>query len=140
MKKTIIAAVCTLGVVGTATAVSAAPRGPGGGFDRMDANGDGVVTAAEMDAQQAELIAAADANGDGGVSKEEMRSYRKTKREEWRAQNNPDANGDGVVDRIEFQAAADKRFDRMDKDGDGVLSEDERRQRRGFHRRGHRGE
>ncbi len=120
MRKSIIIAAGVLGVTASAAAVSAAARGAGGDrFERMDINDDGIVTAAEMDARQAELIAGADANGDGGVSADEIRAYRRAKREEWRAQNNPDANGDGVVDRHEFQTAADKRFDRMDKDGDG---------------------
>ncbi len=93
-----------------------------------------------MDVRQAAFFDGADANGDGGVSAEEMRAYRKAKREEWREKNNPDANGDGVVDRVEFQDAADKRFDRMDKNGDGVLSDDERKRRHGRRHRGHRGE
>ncbi|MEM9496272.1 MAG: hypothetical protein AAGA09_09735, partial [Pseudomonadota bacterium] len=49
---------------------------------------------------------------------------------------NPDKNTDGVVDRTEFIEAAGDRFDRLDKDGDGVLSEDERKRRHGRrHRR-----
>ena len=42
-----------------------------------------------------------------------------------------DANGDGVVTRDEYLAATDARFARMDRNGDGVLDETERPQRRG---------
>ena len=139
MKKTLIAAACIIGVAATAATVSAKPRG-GDRFDKMDANGDGIVTAAEMDARQDALIDAADANGDGGVTAEEFRAYRKAKRDERRAKNNPDTNGDGVIDRAEFLAKAEQRFDRLDKDNNGVISEDERRSKRGRHHRGHRGE
>ncbi|WP_375380782.1 hypothetical protein [uncultured Sphingomonas sp.] len=36
-----------------------------------------------------------------------------------------DANGDGIVTRAEYTAAVDARFDRMDRNHDGVLSPDE---------------
>lgn len=140
MKKILIAT--TIGLAASALAVSAiaAPGGKGRGFDRMDANGDGKVTADELNERHEALIEAADADGDGAVTEAEMQAFHQAKRAEWRAKNNPDTNGDGLVSRQEFQAASDKRFDRMDKNGDGVLSEDERPQRRGHHRRGKRGE
>ncbi|MEM8772618.1 MAG: hypothetical protein AAGD92_13310 [Pseudomonadota bacterium] len=106
----------------------------GGGFDRLDLNGDGEVTVDELNENQAILLQEADANADGAITREEMRAFRKAKREQLRAERNPDKNGDGVIDRLEFDQAADERFKRMDKNGDGVISEDERR------RRGHRGE
>lgn len=42
-----------------------------------------------------------------------------------------DANGDGVVTRDEWTAATDARFARMDRNGDGVLDDSERPDRRG---------
>ena len=139
MNRSLIAAVCVFTAAG-ATAALAAPHGHGKRFEQLDENGDGLVTADEMDAKRAALFDNADANGDGALSEDEMRAYHKAKREERRAKHNPDTNGDGVVDRNEYQAAADKRFDRMDKNGDGVLSEDELKQRRGRHHYGKRGE
>ena len=129
-------AVSALALAASVVGVAAA-HDRGGRFKGLDANEDGVVTRAELDAHSAALVEAADADGDGGVSNEEMRAYREAKREERRAKHNPDTNGDGVVDRIEFQAAAEKRFARMDKNDDGVLSEDERQRRRGRHHRRH---
>lgn len=139
MKKIIITAACIIGVAATVATVSAKSRG-GDRFEKLDANGDGIVTASEMDARQADLFKAADANGDGGISQEEFHEHRKAKRMEWREKNNPDTNGDGLIDRVEFIAAAEKRFDRFDKNGDGVISEDERRSMRGRHHRGFHGE
>ncbi len=48
-----------------------------------------------------------------------------------------DANGDGIVTRAEYMAAVDARFDRMDRNHDGVLSPDEMPARGGW--RGGRG-
>ncbi len=139
MKKLMIGSVAAAGAaLIAASALAGEGKGEGrwgGHFDRMDTNGDGVVTADEMSEKHAQFIEDADANGDGGVSKEEMQAFHQAKREEWRAKRNPDKNGDGVVDRTEYLNAAQQRFDRMDKDGNGVLSEDEQRHRRGHHGR-----
>lgn len=104
-------------------------------WDNLDANKDGKVTADEMSERHADLIANADQDGDGALTKEEMKAYHKAKREERRAKHNPDKNNDGVIDRTEFINAAQERFDKMDKNGDGVISEDEKKHRRGHHRR-----
>ncbi len=139
MKNFIMASVVGLALSMIAVVAYAAPGKGGKHFDRMDSNGDGMVTAEELSERQSELIAKADSNGDGALTKDELKAFRKAKREEWRAKHNPDANGDGVIDRTEFINAAQERFDRMDKNGDGVISEDERH-KRGRHGRRHQGE
>ena len=126
-----------------------ANAGPGDkGFDRLDTDGDGEISAAEVDAaeakraekkserdaKRAERFAEADADGNGSVSREEMKAYRDAKR----AERNPDKNNDGVVDRSEFLDQAEKRFDKQDANGDGVLSDDERRKGNGRRKGGHR--
>lgn len=73
-------------------------------FNRMDANGDGVITADEMDG-----------DGDGGG-----RGGRMLER--------ADANNDGRITRAEMQAASQAMFRMMDANGDGTVSEDERPQ------------
>lgn len=140
MKKLMIGSIAAAGAALIAASALAADEGKGEGrwgghFDRMDVNGDGVVTADEMSEKHAQFIEDADANGDGAVSKDEMKAFRDAKREEWREKRDPDKNGDGVVDKTEYLNAAQERFDRMDKDGNGVLSEDEQRKRRGHHGR-----
>ncbi len=136
MKKIMIGSVVAAGaVLVAASAYAGEGKGPGKHWDRMDVNGDGVLTADEMSEKHAAMIEAADADGDGAVTKDEMEAFHKAKREEWKAKRNPDKNGDGVVDRTEYINAAQERFDKMDKDGNGVLSEDEQHRRRGHHGR-----
>jgi hypothetical protein len=105
-------------------------------FDRLDKDTDGVLTAEEFEA-------AAD----------HRRAKRARKGAEKRGKNRPtfdelDADGDQAVSLDEFTSIhADRvaeRFDHMDEDGDGVLTDDElpRRGHRGHGRRGpdgHRG-
>ena len=114
-------------------------KGRGGHWDKMDTNGDGEITADEASDRFAEHLAAADTDGSGGVSKDEMKAFHQARRAERREKRNPDKNDDGVVDKTEFLNAAQERFDRLDKDGDGVLSEDERRRKRGHRGRHHGG-
>ncbi len=103
-------------------------------FDRLDANGDGKVNAAEMSAHGEAMFAEADADGDGLVTREEMRAVHEARRAERRKQYSADKNDDGVVDRTEFINAAQARFDALDENGDGVLSEDEQPHRHRRHR------
>jgi Ca2+-binding EF-hand superfamily protein len=121
----------TLAVAGAAlmaaSALAGEGKGSGRGWDRMDKNGDGEITAEELSDKHADFIVGADADGSGGVSKEEMKAFHEAKR----AERNPDKNGDGVVDRTEYVTAAQERFEKMDKDGNGVLSEDEMRRKHG---------
>ncbi|MES2834606.1 MAG: EF-hand domain-containing protein [Pseudomonadota bacterium] len=70
-------------------------------FDRMDANGDGVITSEEM----------GDEGGRGG-----------------RMLERADANNDGRITRAEMQAGSQAMFRRMDSNGDGKVTEEERPQ------------
>ena len=72
------------------------------GFDGLDANGDGVVSAEEL-------------NGASGGRAGPMLSRL-------------DENGDGQVTRAEMSAGAARMFKRMDANGDGVVTPDERPQ------------
>ena len=65
-------------------------------------------------------------------SREEMRAHHEAGRKE----HDADTNDDGVIDRTEFINAAQDRFDKLDENGDGVLSEDEKPGRRRHHRAG----
>ena len=140
MKKIMIGTMAVAGAaLLAATAYAAEGRGGHGGghWDKMDANGDGELSADEMDAKTAEFLSKADTDGNGSISKDEMKAFHEARRAERKEARNPDKNGDGVVDRTEYLNAAQERFDKMDKDGNGVISEDEQRQRRGRgHRRG----
>ena len=94
-------------------------------FAKTDANADGFISQQEYDAARAERaeyhkslrserhnLHASTAENRGGEYGERTR-FR------------PDANGDGVVDVAEHTTAAEHKFARLDKDGNGVLSQDE---------------
>lgn len=109
--------------------------GPGEHSSRLEAvdtDGDGNVTRAEIDAQRAEKFSQADANGDGSVSFSEMESFREAERARRKAEaaqrrfEKMDADGDGAIGPDEFGSRADKMFDKIDADGDGVITEQER--------------
>lgn len=76
------------------------------GFDRADADSDGVVTTGELDAVAATLPNA-------------------------RNWSRADRDGDGRLTRDEFRSVVAWRFERMDADGDGSVSVEERQARRG---------
>jgi Ca2+-binding EF-hand superfamily protein len=133
------------------------PRGAGPKFDfsAMDADKDGKVTKAEIEAFRAARFAQADANKDGSLSPEEMAAahdsmmaQRKADREA-KMFKRMDKDGNGLIsqDEMPIPPNADKMFDRMDTDGDGAISQaeldaaqqkmQERRDARGHHKGGH---
>ncbi len=126
-------------------------------FAETDTNGDGIsfdeykakVTAdrAERDARRTERRA------EKAAKKEEKRAEReenKAEREAERAERDAkrtqerfeslDADGNGSVSAEEYSAAGDKMFDRMDRNGDGILNDRRGRGRGDGDRRGPRPE
>ena len=128
-------AAALLGIFAVTGAAVAQPQGKGGHgrmFERMDTDGDGAVSRAEAAAFRAAHAAEADADNDGFVTFEEMRAWREARREQ-RARDRfarMDTDGDGRVSVQEIAAAGERRFDRMDRNDDGVLDADDRRGRR----------
>jgi len=123
------------------TAAATAFAQPGWGILRMDGDGDGKVSREEFQPPQKPRgrgpMAAADANDDGAVSRAEMEAALETAiaertelmRERMTSRFDAmDADGDGVVTAEEVAGQA---FDRMDRDGDGFISEDEAGPKRG---------
>jgi hypothetical protein len=109
-----------------------------GEFRKMDANGDKVVSKAELEASQRHAAAAAaaqrvrllfkqlDEDSDGKLTAREFESLAATE-----SQSVPnvlpmlerfDGNRDGRISLVEYRAATQANFDRMDADRDGVVS------------------
>ncbi len=100
-------ALVAIALAGAAVAQPAgrAGRGPGGAFGllAMDANGDGKLTRAELDASQRTRFAVFDANKDGTATPDEVKAFHEAKRAEM----------------------SKVRFETIDKDKNGQLSQAE---------------
>lgn len=150
MKKVTLAAIlastATLGVAGYAAADHHRGHGKGQMIEKLDTDGDGQITKAEVEALKAEKFAEADANGDGGLSLDELEAFHEAERErrmEARRQRHferADENGDGVISMDEFDNRRGGMFERVDADGDDIITEEEieamkeKRGKRGWHR------
>lgn len=103
-----------------AVAVSAAPRG--------DANGDGKVSLGEYQAARLARLTQADKNGDAQISLEEWLARpaaAKLKSDPSAIFKRRDANGDGFIDASESEAMAKRRFDLVDSNHDGAITDEE---------------
>lgn len=130
-------------------------RGAAMMFDRLDADGDGVITRAEIEAARLARAAEMDADGDGTITREEFVAWhaaRAAERAERRAGRmfdrvaGPDAEGIAPEQMLR-EGRIDRMFARLDTDGDGAISREEfeagaarMRDRRGEMRERHRGE
>lgn len=135
----VIAGASVIGA-GTAMAKSPGQHGPRMNFEEMDANADGEVSKAEMEAVRARHFTEADTNGDGALSLEEM-TARASKRADVRAERmlkEHDANGDGALSAEELPKprGMEKRFSRLDTDESGGISKEEFDAARKAHRGG----
>ena len=138
MKKIALLSVLALGVASlAAVAAEHMPTHPM--FDLADANGDGLISREEFDAQRKSAFSEADADGSGGLSIDELTVMMEKKRAEHRAAmrermfKHVDKDGNGEIGTEEFDAMGDKRFSRMDANGDGSVEPGEAK--KGFHGR-----
>ena len=121
-------------------------------FDRIDANQDGMIDAAEMAAHRAQMherraqrraermaarqsaaAPAGEAATDAAATarREALAKFAKARAEAGKARAElgfamRDADGDGLISRDEFAAPALQRFDRADANSDGILTPEER--------------
>ena len=138
------------GALSVASAVSAAndgaERGPMKHFEHMDLNGDGSVTLEEMTTHRNEMFTKSDADGDGLLSPAELtaameeRAAKRIERRVARMIERHDTNGDGLLsaEEADHEEEMTRMFSRMDADGDGAITAAEIKERgyRG-HRHGH---
>lgn len=141
MKRTMIIGAAALAVsVAGAGAILAQGTGErvmrGGGamldFAAIDADGDGRVTAEELQALGAARFAALDADGDGQVSRQEFMDHQGAQAAEraGRMFDRLDADADGVLGRDAIEARrggfdAARMIGRLDADEDGAVTREE---------------
>ena len=107
--------------------------GPIGDFKSLDADGDGKVTLAEMQAKRAEAVKGVDADGDGLLNAEELLAAELAQakpRMEARIKARfaaLDSDKDGKLSAAELSAPPmpTRMFERMDANNDGALSAEE---------------
>lgn len=112
--------------------------GPGGGmmgpmmikrvFELADADKDGKLTQAEIDAARTQRFESHDANGDGKLSLAEFESLfaEVTEPVTVRAFQFLDPDGDAQITMEEFAKPGARLVERFDRNGDGALSSDDR--------------
>ncbi len=100
---------------------------------RYDANKDGSVTRAEMEAGLKADFDALDVRHQGKLDADEVRAENERRFKEDGPQYSPliDWNQDGYVDFNEFASTLRSLFDELDKNHDGVLTPDELKARHG---------
>lgn len=150
-KKTAIAALAVMGaLLGSAALAEKGGMGMGMGgmgmgmdgegrgamltrmFDTIDADSDGKVTFAELEAHRQAEFAAADSNGDGALSPEELSAHQLARMQERMAErsqmmlDNMDNDGNGSLSAEEMgQGPLQRNFARLDTDNDGAISKAE---------------
>ena len=142
MKHVAYIAVATL-IAASSPAFANHHKDGGADFAQIDANADGQITQAELDAFAAGRFDAIDTNGDGSIDADELiaaRSAQNEARAKARAEKmieRADENGNGVLEQEEMkQRDSNKMIERLDKDGDGSISEQEFENKK--HRKGKR--
>jgi Ca2+-binding EF-hand superfamily protein len=147
MKKQILAGLLTAAALATAMPLMAdsGDRGKSRFMEFFDSNGDNLVTMDELNESAAGRFDRMDDDGNGVVTRDEFRDYIGERRAQWRERKFAlmDTDKDGQVSQNEYvayqQKRAERRFLYIDADKNGNLSQDEyeaHKQRRGKWKKG----
>lgn len=112
-------------------------------FETLDTDGNGEITRAEMQDRGAARMARADSDGDGFLTQQELEASAVERAQAFASRmiERHDADADGRLSAEELAKPdrADRRFNRVDKDGDGAITKaefDAARDKMKGHRRG----
>ena len=116
----------TLLIAGAACALATSAFAQGMGGRNMDANGDGKTDKAEYAASAKMMFDRLDADKDGKITTAELGAMGGGGGGGGRMTAGADANNDGAITLAELQAQRGTRFDQLDTNKDGSLSQEER--------------
>ena len=139
-KPGLIAALILVPAIGFSADNSAGTKGPRSAshFSKADTNGDGKLSRAEVEKAMPHLLGkfdSIDTNKDGQLSRGELSAWKKAHKGERQAKaaerfKHADTDGDGAISRAEAEKHAPrlaKKFDQIDSNKDGKLTQDELR-------------
>ena len=139
-KRSLIAALILVPALGFAADNTAGARSPraAGHFSKADTDGDGKLSRVEAEKAMPHLAGkfdSIDTDKDGKLSRGELHAWKKAHRGERQAKaaerfKHADTNGDGKISRAEAEKNAPrlaKKFDAIDANKDGQLTQDELR-------------
>lgn len=112
------------------------PRNPAQIIERLDADGNGTVSAAEAKGPLAKRFDQVDADGDGEITTQELAQSQEARngkvREGAQKLKDADTDGNGAISIDEAAEAGLERivehFDKIDNNGDGEISKEEMRE------------
>jgi Ca2+-binding EF-hand superfamily protein len=132
---TLIACAAVLAGAGAATAASNEPNMPTGqrAFNTLDSNKDGKITLDEIRPRAQQRVLRLDADSDGAVSAAEIDAYftKQIERRRGRLMTRLDADRDGRIVQKEVDAFIEMLFNDTDSDHDGVVTVAEAREKAG---------
>lgn len=98
-------------------------------WQKLDTNGDGMISAQEHDAGATAMFQEADADGNGSVTAAEMDAAHAAKGGQGKSAADKiqkmDTDGDGALSATEHAAGAQEKMTKLDADGDGNISQAE---------------